>query len=169
MSLTKNVLWLTSLIVFFLISPFPVKAEPRGTPTIVTNDSSVPISVTGTVTSSTPYLYKPIGVTSATLAGNKSTYELGLACANEYSGSRMCSSQELILAPGAIAVGEAGLYVMSAPMVFTDPDLRDFSFVTAYSDVGALEYRIYIGADYVFRSNQVTNSTTARPVACCAP
>lgn len=165
MKLKKQLLLqLASIMMLLLIfAATSVQAVPRGTPTVVTNDATSPVVVTGNINStcqSSNYPWKAIGVTVQKKDANSSVYARSAACAAEYPGSRICSTEEMILAPGRVSIIQAA-WVMPTFVGTTGGLLIDIS-------------RRVVGTNYInpcIIDNDVQMNCIPGPntVVCCAP
>lgn len=154
------------LLLLLITVASSVKAAPRGTPTIVTNDSTSPVAVTGTVAALNSNLYKAVGVTTATFVSQKTNYALSAGCAAEFTGSRICSSEELILAPGRINVGATGAWIMPTIIVSysgSGAGAFDISGLVVVDSYGNYKKLCAVNNDFT------TTCGNPLPVVCCAP
>lgn len=165
------------LLIFFafiLVSVSTSIAEMRGTPTIVTNDATSPVPVTGTVTAVSSSLYKPVGVTTSTSTDGSNYYALGSMCYSEFQDSRLCSTQEMILAPGRISIPANGVWIYPTPIAVVDgASLASENGFYGYnggilSNSGGFSFaKHYIAIDGTI--SKTTSTTIQRNVACCGP
>jgi hypothetical protein len=167
----------TAMSVTLLSTANIIQAAPRGTPTIVTNDASSPVLVSGevTVTSVSSNLYKPVGVTVAKVSCLKSNYALSAACATEFPASRICSSEELINKPKTLTIGANAAFVMPTTIEISGVAQKAYSYNVNPGGIGTgtdyvTPYHLFIKQDD-FTTNVVCGDSTGGysfSVACCA-
>ena len=124
---------LLGAVIVMLFSISSQAATVRGTPVTVTNDATQAVPVTGTVSiSNTSTLYKPVGVTSqrinSTAGTDWSIYKLSIICSAQFTGSRLCTSEEIIKATNKITfTGNAIINPTIIAVVPTNGNLLDIS------------------------------------------
>lgn len=163
-----------SVLLTALIVPLAAHAQAAPKQVEVVNDPLV-VEVVNPAPPAPPARFQLVGFTSATMLGNAGVLSLTLACQQEFNGSRMCNSVEVIetvMVPSGLT-GNAWVRPFFVPFQQVSTSSSPGTGLDASGIVGqAIEFSCVgsrgfaVTATGIFISSQFCSDP--RPVACCA-
>lgn len=171
-----------SAMLIFVATLLPVSAQtaPRSTPVTVVNDASTPVPVDVTSGIDTHYVY--VGRSTDSTAPSAGNIGMNQLCSATFTGSRMCTTAELILTGSPPTTSGNQWVAPSFTGAVIGTDIVDFTGITGTPlsmTCGTTGINGGPWTDpttgtallYVPTTGQIVFGTCAatRSVACCAP